>query len=152
MLLKNCPWLSRRAKKPGFLFHLDDPPETTQYWILCAWPYHGFYVLHSNDKWWTCRSAAATVTADLSIHQGYWGPVWRHVIFDKEKKNIHEVGVLSGVAEWDFSTPLIAGIPVTIKLTFDLGVTANIYGTRAELNFADGSANYVAAPQLWIVA
>jgi hypothetical protein len=141
-----------RTKRVVYYFLYDHPPQTSTYWILCVWPYHGFYVLNSNDKWWNCRHAGAKVSATLQIHQGFWQGPMQHVIFEKKEQSIHEVGVISGVVNWDFSMLLIGTIPVTFKLTFEIGVTTRYQGTRAEVNFADGSANYVGSPELVVVA
>lgn len=127
------------------------PDHSGVHWILASLPYHGFYVLNSNDTFWLCKFAEVEVSAYIEIHQYFSHGKQKQTIFSRKRANANEADLVAGAAVWDFDVHLVAGDSATISIGLDLIAVAKGGGSYAEINFDTGVANDIGPPIVGIV-
>ena len=138
-------WDNRQTPYPEFATHFTfTPAETGTYEMTAVLAFHGFYVLRCDDSWWNCRDAGVRLTAQTNVHQ-YTDIGWKDfpALLDVEKDNTEEVTNFDRTFFLDYTTQLRAGEPVIVTAKGIVQAYAHGGGAYAELNFADGTANYV---------
>jgi len=138
-------WPNRYFPPPEFATHFTFvPAATATYEMTAVLAFHGFYVLVSDDSWWNCRFARVSLTAQMNVHQ-HGDDGWKEFppLLQVEKDNAQEVDNFDRTFFLDYKAALVAGDPVvvTVKGVVE-GFSQGGY-TYAELNFADGTANYI---------
>jgi hypothetical protein len=120
------------------------PATTANYEMTAVIAFHGFYVLRSDDSWWNCRDAEVKLTVQMNVNQ-YSESGWHDfpALLDVEKDNADEVTSFDRTFFFDYTTGLRAGDPVVVTIKGDVGATCHGGGAYAELNFKDGTANYI---------
>lgn len=126
------------------------PPVTGTYRIWGSIDYHGFYILYADDCWYNCKNAEVHAYTDVDVHQYFWRGRREARVIDKGDGNISESSVLSGTKSWSFYEELGGGDAVWLKVSFAIDVDARGGGSYAELNFANGKANYLDAPIMFL--
>ena len=138
-------WDNRQDALPEFATHFTFvPTETGTYEMTAVLAFHGFYVLRCDDSWWNCRDAGVRLTAQMNANQ-YFEIGWRGfpALLDVEKDNTEEVTNFDRTFFLDYTTPLRGGDPVMVTAKGVVQAYAHGGGAYAELNFADGAANYI---------
>ncbi len=119
-------------------------PNSTGLWNLSAIiAFHGFYILRSDDSWYNCRRAWVKLTAKMWVHQYAWQPVKKFTLLDKSETNANYTKLFDSTEWLDTTAVLKAGDLAWILVTFEVEGFGEGSGTYGELNFKDGSANYV---------
>jgi len=120
------------------------PDQTGSWWLDIYAEAHGFYVLRADDRWYNCKNARASVGVSVDVNQyGYWHGEQQTQLLDREDDNISLYELLDLPIGLAHSTPLRAGDPVCVALTLTIDAFALGSGSIAEVNFADGTGNYV---------
>lgn len=114
------------------------------FWV--STPYAGFYVIRANDRWYNCKYSKTYAFYEVDVYQFSWRGADRRTVVDRRSGNINETGRLEGALYWSFTHPLEGGAPVTVRITATLDVYAQGSGDYGELNFADGTDNYLDEP------
>lgn len=138
-------WDNRQTPYPQFSSHFTfTPADTGTYEMVAVLGFHGFYVLRCDDSWWNCRDAGVRLTARMNAHQ-YFDIGWQDAptLLDVEKDNTEEVTNFDRTFFLDYTTQLRGGDPVVVTVNGTVMAYAHGGGAYAELNFADGTANYI---------
>jgi hypothetical protein len=121
------------------------PATTATYSMTAILAFHGFYVLRSDDSWWNCRHAEVKLSVQMNVHQ-YVDIGWQQfpALIDRNESNDDEVTTYDRTQFFDY-TPVVlkAGDPVVVTVKGTLHAFARGSGAFAELNFNDGTANYI---------
>ena len=119
-------------------------PDVSALWNLTAViDLFGYYYLRANDETLTSKWARAKVTAHTGVYQYFWSGVRQFGLLDKEDDNIDEGFLFDRDGWFDTSGFLRANDPAVFRLRLDLSVEAKGAGSYAEVNFSDGSANFI---------
>jgi hypothetical protein len=119
------------------------PGTTATYEMTAVLAFHGFYVLRCDDSWWNCRDSEVRLTVQMDAHQ-YTSNGWQNwTLLDVEKDNVDEVESYERTHFLDYTAALRAGDPVVVTVKGQVYASAHGGGAYAELNFADGTANYI---------
>lgn len=138
-------WDNRLTPYPEFATNFTFTPAVTgTYGMTAVLAFHGFYVLRCDDSWWNCRDAGVRLTVQMNAHQ-YTDNGWKDfpALLDIEKDNTEEVTNFDRTFFLDYTAELRAGDPVIVTAKGVVQAYAHGGGAYAELNFADGTANYV---------
>ncbi len=137
-------WDNRTDLPPEFAVHFGFVPATTAtYEMTAVLAFHGFYVLRCDDSWWNCRDSEVTLTVQMNVHQ-YTDSGWHDFpVLHVEKDNADEITSYDRTHFFDYTAGLRAGDPVVITVKGVVRASAHGGGAYAELNFADGTANYI---------
>jgi len=130
---------------PEFSVHFTFVPATTaNYEMTAVLAFHGFYVLRSDDGYFSCRSAHAKLKVSMNVHQ-YVDHGWRNfpALIDRDEDNVDEVVSYDHTGFFDYTAGLRAGDPVVVTVRGKLDALGVGGYTYAELNFEDGTANYI---------
>jgi hypothetical protein len=137
-------WDNRTDMPPEFAVHFGFvPASTATYEMTAVLAFHGFYVLRCDDSWWNCRDSEVTLTVQMNVHQ-YTDSGWHDFpVLDVEKDNTDEVTSYDRTHFFDYTAGLRGGDPVVVTVKGVVHASAHGGGAYAELNFADGTANYI---------
>lgn len=137
-------WDNRWDPFPEFAVHFGFVPATTAtYEMTAVMAFHGFYMLRCEDNWWNCRDSEVRLTVQMNAHQ-YTDIGWHDFpLVHVEKDNADEVTSYDRTHFLDYTTGLRAGDPVVVTVKGVVEASAHGGGAYAELNFADGTANYI---------
>jgi hypothetical protein len=138
-------WPNHYFPPPEFATHFTFVPASTgTYEMTAVLGFHGFYVLVSDDSWWNCRFAYVRLTAQMNVHQ-YVDSGWKDFppLLQVEKQNAQEVDNFDRTFFLDYTAALRVGDPVVVTVKGVVEAFSHGGGTYAELNFADGTANYI---------
>ncbi len=120
------------------------PAETTTYDMTAIFAFHGFYVLVADDGFFTHKYAEVSMDVSMNANQ-YVDLGWQSMPrpIDASGDNINEFESYDQTKFFDFSAPLRAGDPVVVTARITLNAVASGSGSHAEINFSDGTANYI---------
>jgi len=120
------------------------PAETTTYDLTAIFAFHGFYVLVADDGFFTHKSAEVSLDFAMNVNQ-YIDLGWKTFPrpIDASGDNINEFESYDRTLFFDYSAPLRAGDPVVVTARITLDAAAAGSGSHAEINFQDGTANYI---------
>jgi hypothetical protein len=119
-------------------------PNVTSRWDFSAiFAFHGFYTLRSNDSWWNCRKSWVRLTATVKVYQYGWQAPRTYVLLDKSETNSDYIKFYDATEWLDTSALLRAGDDTWILASITVEAMSLGSGTRAELNFNGGNANYI---------
>jgi hypothetical protein len=145
-------WEADAGSDPEFATNFTFTPATTgTYQMTAVLAFHGFYILRSDDSWWNCRYARVGLTAQTNANQ-YEDFGWKDypALLDVEKDNAEERTNFDRSFFFDYTAPLRGGDPVIFTAKGALDADAHGGGAYAELNFYDGTANYIQPLFLWV--
>ena len=137
-------WAVASGPPPTFTVWYFFVPDQTATWELTAiTTFHGFYILRADDGIFTCKSAEVHAEVKLDVFQYFWksSPVFKPVNVEDDNVNTTQT-YNSTQFNWD-NFSLKAGDPVWVKVSISLDAFANGGGSYAELNFSDGTANFI---------
>jgi hypothetical protein len=138
-------WSNRYSPPHEYSAHFAFiPASTASYELTAVIAYHGFYVLVADDSAWNCRYARVTLTAEMSVHQ-YVEAGWKTFppLLNVEKQNAQEVDNFDRTFFFDTTAALRVGDPVVVTVRGVVEGFSDGGSTHAELNFQDGTANYI---------
>jgi hypothetical protein len=119
------------------------PNRTARWEISPIVAFHGFYILRANDTLLTCKMARVELTARVDILQYFWKGGKTYNLIDIEKDDVNRFEPFDRT-EWVWDTQYLrAGDPVWVKVDIWADTAAAGGGSYAEVNFADGEANYI---------
>jgi hypothetical protein len=135
---------NRQDLPPEFTAHFTFvPASTATYEMTAVVAFHGFYLLRCEDSWWNCRDSGVRLKAQVYVNQ-YIDTAWHDFsLLDVEKDNADEVTSYDRTHFLDCTTGLRAGDPVVVTVHGVVEAYAHGAGAYAELNFSDGTANYI---------
>lgn len=131
----------------GFWFR----PEINKFYSIVAHnTFRGFYIVRSDDGFWTSKYARAVVSVWTNVWQYNWKG-WNSVnVLDVGGDNI-DTNQRFDTDRHTYSSALLGGNDwAYIRVVAGLYVYARGDGSYAELNFATGAANYLAAPHVHV--
>jgi hypothetical protein len=119
------------------------PAETGSYNLNAVFAFHGFYVLKANSGF--LENAFAEVSIDLQLGAYQYVDQWQSFPspLDISKSNTDEFDSYDRTLFFDSTVPLRQGDPVVVTARIAIQAVANDGGSYAEINFFDGSANYI---------
>ncbi|HEU4618810.1 MAG TPA: hypothetical protein VFV10_12280 [Gammaproteobacteria bacterium] len=138
-------WPNRWGPPPEFAVHFTFVPATTAtYELVAVLAFHGFYLLVADDGYFSCRFAQVKLTAQMNVHQ-YVNAGWKSFppLLDLKKEHAQEVTNFDRTFFFDYTAALRAGDPVVITVKGVVEAFSHGGYTHAELNFYDGTANYI---------
>ena len=119
-------------------------PNVTGTWsFMSALEFHGFYRVYADDSWWNSRDARVQLDVSITAGQYFVGAGNKQTVLKIEDDNINTFGFYDNIVSLDYSFPLRAGDPATVYLTISVEAYAHGDDSYAELNFADGFANFI---------
>jgi hypothetical protein len=120
------------------------PASTATYEMTAILAFHGFYILRSDDGFFTCKSAEVKLTVQMNVNQ-YTDIGWKSfpALIDRQESNVEEVTTYDRTQFFDYTTVLKAGDPVVVTVKGTVHATARGSGAYGELNFQAGTANYI---------
>jgi hypothetical protein len=130
---------------PEFAAHFGFvPASTATYDMTAVLVFHGFYILRSDDGYFSCKHAEVKLSVQMNVHQ-YVDIAWKSfpVLIDRNEDNVEEVTTYDRTHFLDYTTVLKAGDPVVVTVKGTLHAFARGSGAYAELNFQAGTANYI---------
>ncbi len=126
------------------------PPANRNYSIVPHNVFRGFYIVRSDDGFWTSKYSRALVSIWTNVYQYNWKG-WSTVnVLDVGSDNI-DVNQRFDTDRHTYNSALLGGGDwAYIRNVVGLYVYARGDGSYAELNFANGAANYLACPHVHI--
>lgn len=119
-------------------------PEETATWELTAITvFHGFYIMRADDGIFTCKVAKVRTTLELDVFQYYWRGPETYKLIDRSEDDINTSKNYDSTQFNWVHFGLKAGDPVWVKVQVYISTVASGGGSYAEVNFSDGSANYI---------
>jgi hypothetical protein len=132
-----------RAPLTVHTFFAFVPDVTTMWHLMVFTNYHGFYVLNAKRGFLLCRDSRVTLNTSLNVYQYSWGAEQSITLLNEDSDTGYRDGIYDAFQRFDYFTPLSSDpqAPVLVRLTITIQVFA--YHGYAEINFADGDANYI---------
>jgi hypothetical protein len=120
------------------------PAETRTYDLTAIFAFHGFYVLVADDGFWTHKNAEVSMDFAMNANQ-YVDLGWKTFPrpIDASGDNINDFESYDRTLFFDYSASLRQGDPVVVTARITLNAAASGSGSHAEINFADGTANFI---------
>jgi hypothetical protein len=137
-------WATAGPPAPKYTTWYYFIPDQTATWELTAITvFHGFYVLRADDGIFTCKVAKVRTTLELDVLQYYWKGVQTYKLIDISDDDINTSKNYDSTQFNWVHFGLKAGDPVWVKVEVSIDAIASGGGSYAEMNFSDGSANYI---------
>jgi hypothetical protein len=112
-------------------------------------PFHGFYILYSDDGFWDCKDAHARIDLSAVGYQYNYKATGSTNVFDIESQNINTNDRFDGWRTMYYSD-LLGADQAYLRVSASFYVYARGGGSSAQLNFSDGGANYIGVPWVYI--
>ena len=137
-------WATAKAFTPQDVVFTFVPAQTASYEMTAVLAFHGFYVLRSDDGFFTSKHAYVDLRVSMNVHQ-FVDFQWKQFPYpiQRDEQNINEFDNFDRTFFFDYTAPLRAGDPVVVTARIEIVAGASGGGSYAELNFADGTANYI---------
>jgi hypothetical protein len=126
------------------------PEQSARYSLTVSFAFHGFYVLKADDGWLTSKDAQVTLDFSLDTVQFVDRGPKPFPLIDLEGQNIDEFDNFDNVLSFGDTQDLRQGEPVVVIGSIAVSAGASGAGSYAEVNFADGDANYIEPQYLWV--
>ena len=124
------------------------PRENRNYGHTIWVPFHGFYILYADDGFWDSKEAHARIDLSAVGYQYNYKATGSTNVFDIGSQNINVNDRFDGWRTMYYSD-LLGGIDrAYLRVSASFYVYARGGGSTAQLNFSDGSANYIGVP--WV--
>jgi len=130
-------WFTYRAPQNGNYGHTI--------WV----PFHGFYILYSDDGFWDSKEAHARIDLSAVGYQYNYKGTGSTNVFDLDSQNINVNDRFDGWRTMYYSD-LLGADQAYLRVSASYYVYARGGGSTAQLNFSDGSANYMGVPWVYI--
>jgi len=112
-------------------------------------PFHGFYILYSDDGFWDSKEAHARIDLSAVGYQYNYKGTGSTNVFDIDSQNINVNDRFDGWRTMYYSD-LLGADQAYLRVTSSFYVYARGGGSTAQLNFADGNANYMGVPWVYV--
>jgi hypothetical protein len=127
------------------------PHQSAHYSFTAAFAFHGFYILKADDGYLTSKFAEVTLDFSLNAFQFAdrgWKSFPRPI--DREDSNINEFVSFDKFLNFSNAQDFREGEPVVVTARITISALADGSGTHAEINFADGEAQFIQPLYLWV--
>jgi hypothetical protein len=129
------------------------PDQSARYSFTASFAFHGFYILRADDGAFTSKDASVKLGFSLQAYQivdrapkSFPNPI------DRESQNINEFDNFDHVLTFSDAQDFRQGEPVVVVASITIDADARGDGSYAEINFADGDANYIEPQYLWVTS
>jgi len=112
-------------------------------------PFHGFYILYSDDGFWDCKEAHVRIDMSAVGYQYNYKNTGSTNVFDLDSQNINVNDRFDGWRTMYYSD-LLGADRAYLRASASFYVYARGGGSTAQLNFNDGAANYMGMPWVYI--
>jgi len=112
-------------------------------------PFHGFYILYSDDGFWDSKEAHARIDLSAVGYQYNYKATGSTNVFDLDSQNINVNDRFDGWRTMYYAD-LLGADQAYLRVTASFYVYARGGGSTAQLNFSDGNANYMGIPWVYI--
>jgi hypothetical protein len=119
---------------------------TTAPWNLVPLvEFHGFYYLAANKDWWNCKDARVNLDVWVDVYQYYWNGQLHVSLLNEDEDGGVRYGSYDDSPQLYYRAFLRAdgGYYVFVKVWIELLAHPYGGGTYCEINFQDGTANYI---------
>lgn len=142
---------AHQAPAPVFVMFSFTPHESTSYSFTACFACHGFYVLQAFDDWISSKDAQVTLDFSLDAFQ-FVDRGWKVFpnTIDRESQNIDKFENFDQFLNFSDTQNFREGEQVVITARIKFDAIARGGGSHAEINFADGDANFVQPQGLWV--
>jgi hypothetical protein len=113
-------------------------------------PFHGFYILYADDGFWDSKESHARIDITSAGYQYNWKAQSTSNVFDMDSQNINVNDRFDGWRTTYYSD-LLGADRAYLRVSAAFYVYARGGGSTAQLNFADGNANYIGIPWVYVV-
>lgn len=124
-------------------------PQDRNYGHTISVPFHGFYILYSDDGFWDSKEAHTRIDLCAVGYQYNYKETGCTNVFDLDSQNINVNDRFDGWRTFYYSDLLGTDIAY-LRVTASFYVYARGGGSYGELNFNDGDANYIGVPWVYI--
>jgi hypothetical protein len=127
------------------------PHQSAYYSFSASLSFHGFYVLQADDDWYTSKDTSVHLKVSLDAFQ-FVDRGWKSFPdpISRESQNIDEFDSFDQTLNFTDAQEFREGEPVIITARIEVDANARGSGSHAEINFADGDANFVQPQGLWV--
>lgn len=126
-----------------------DAPQNRYYGHTVWVPFHGFYILYSDDGFWDSKEAHARIDLSAVGYQYNWKATGSTNVFDMDSQNINVNDRFDGWRTM-YYPDLLGADRAYLRVSGSFYVYARGGGSYAELNFGAGNANYIGVPWVYI--
>jgi len=112
-------------------------------------PFHGFYILYSDDGFWDSKEAHARIDLSAVGYQYNYKATGSTNVFDLDSQNINVNDRFDGWRTMYYSD-LLGADRAYLRVSASFYVYARGGGSTAQLNFSDGNANYMGVPWVYV--
>jgi hypothetical protein len=124
-------------------------PENRNYAHTIWVPFHGFYIVISDDGFFTSKRANARIDLSAVGYQYNYKATGSTNVFDLGDDNIDVNDRFDGWRTMYYSD-LLGADTAYLRVSASFSVYARGGGSHAQLNFSDGNANYMGVPWVYI--
>ena len=124
-------------------------PQDRNYGHTVWVPFHGFYVLYSDDGFWDSKEAHARIDLSAVGYQYNYKATGSTNVFDLDSQNINVNDRFDGWRTMYYSD-LLGADRAYLRVSASFYVYARGGGSTAQLNFSDGNANYIGVPWVYV--
>ncbi|MDA1054792.1 MAG: hypothetical protein O3C40_30565 [Planctomycetota bacterium] len=124
-------------------------PQNRNYAHTIWVPFHGFYIVRSDDGFWTSKKAHARIDLTAVGYQYNYKATGSTNVFDLQDDNINVNDRFDGWRTMYYSD-LLGADRAYLRVSASFYVYARGSGSTAQLNFSDGNANYMGVPWVYI--
>ena len=136
----------------SFTMYMDwwftyNAPQNRNYAHTIWVPFDGFYILYADDGFWDSKEAHARIDLSAVGYQYNYKATGSTNVFDIDSQNINVNDRFDGWRTMYYSD-LLGADTAYLRVTASFYVYARGGGSTAQLNFSDGTANYIGVP--WV--
>lgn len=124
-------------------------PEDRNYGHTVWVPFHGFYILYSDDGFWDSKEAHDRIDLSAVGYQYNYKATGSTNVFDLDSQNINVNDRIDGWRTMYYSD-LLGADRAYLRVSASFYVYARGGGSTAQLNFSDGNANYIGVPWVYV--
>jgi len=124
-------------------------PQNAYYGHTIWVPFHGFYIIYSDDGFWDSKEAHARIDLSAVGYQYNYKATGTTNVFDMDSQNINVNDRFDGWRTMYYAD-LLGADRAYLRVSASYYVYARGGGSFAELNFSDGNANYMGVPWVYI--
>ena len=124
-------------------------PQNRDYGHTIWVPFHGFYILYSDDGFWDSKEAHARIDLSAVGYQYNYKGTGSTNVFDMDSQNINVNDRFDGWRTMYYSD-LLGADRAYLRVSASFYVYARGGGSTAQLNFSDGDANYLGMPWVYV--
>jgi hypothetical protein len=124
-------------------------PQNRDYGHTIWVPFHGFYILYSDDGFWDSKEAHARIDLSAVGYQYNYKGTGSTNVFDMDSQNISVNDRFDGWRTMYYSD-LLGADRAYLRVSASFYVYARGGGSTAQLNFSDGDANYLGMPWVYV--